>query len=54
MADHPAFWNVYLAADDVDAAAAKVAEAGGKVEAGPFDVMEHGRMVAIQDPTGRG
>ena len=52
MAGHPAFWNVYLATDDVDATAAKVEEAGGKVEAGPFDVMEHGRMVAIQDPTG--
>ena len=26
--------------------------AGGKVEAGPFDVMELGRMAAIQDPTG--
>jgi predicted enzyme related to lactoylglutathione lyase len=52
LAGHPAFWNVYLAADDVDASAAKVVEAGGKVEAGPFDVMEHGRMVAIQDPTG--
>ena len=52
LADHPAFWNVYLAADDVDASAARVVEAGGKIEAGPFDVMEHGRMVAIQDPTG--
>ena len=31
---------------------AKVAEAGGKVEAGPFDVMELGRMASIQDPTG--
>ena len=26
--------------------------AGGKVEAGPFDVMELGRMASIQDPTG--
>jgi uncharacterized protein len=52
MEGHPAFWNVYLAVDDVDAAAAKATEAGGKVEAGPFDVMEHGRMAAIQDPTG--
>ena len=33
MAGQPAFWNVYLAADDVDATAAKVEEAGGKVEA---------------------
>lgn len=52
MAGHPAFWSVYLAVDDVDAAAAKVESAGGKVEAGPFDVMELGRMAAIQDPTG--
>lgn len=49
---HPAFWGVYLAVDDVDATTARVADAGGKVEAGPFDVMEHGRMSAIQDPSG--
>jgi uncharacterized protein len=52
LAGHPAFWGVYLAVDDVDASAARVADAGGKVEAGPFDVMEHGRMASIQDPTG--
>jgi predicted enzyme related to lactoylglutathione lyase len=49
---HPAFCGVYLAVDDVDAATAKVEPAGGKVEAGPFDVMELGRMASIQDPTG--
>jgi predicted enzyme related to lactoylglutathione lyase len=52
MEDHPAFWGVYLAVDDVDAATAKVAGLGGEVEAGPFDVMEHGRMSAIKDPSG--
>ena len=52
MSGHPAFWGVYLAVDDVDATAAKVEGAGGKVEAGPFDVMDLGRMAAIQDPTG--
>ena len=52
LAGHPAFWGVYLAVDDVDAAVAKVEAAGGTVEAGPFDVMEHGRMAALQDPTG--
>ncbi|MGD9958669.1 VOC family protein [Nocardioides sp.] len=52
LSGHPAFWSVYLAVDDVDAATAKVAPAGGTVEAGPFDVMELGRMSAIQDPTG--
>ena len=52
MEGHPAFWGVYLAVDDVDAATAKVEAAGGKVEAGPFDVNENGRMSALQDPTG--
>jgi uncharacterized protein len=52
MEGHPAYWGVYLAVDDVDAASAKVEPAGGKVEAGPFDVQEAGRMAAIQDPTG--
>jgi uncharacterized protein len=52
MEGHPAYWGVYLAVDDVDAATAKVEPAGGKVEAGPFDVNEAGRMSAIQDPTG--
>jgi predicted enzyme related to lactoylglutathione lyase len=52
LAGHPAFWNVYLAVDDVDAVTALVAGAGGKDEAGPFDVVDAGRMAAIQDPTG--
>lgn len=52
LAGHPAFWGVFLAVDDVDAATAKVEPAGGTIEAGPFDVMEHGRMAAIKDPTG--
>jgi uncharacterized protein len=52
MEGHPAYWGVYLAVDDVDAATAKVEPAGGKVEAGPFDVNTNGRMSAIQDPTG--
>ena len=52
MEGHPAVWGVYLAVDDVDATAAKVEPAGGKVEAGPFDVDKNGRMAAIVDPTG--
>ena len=52
MEGHPAFWGVYLTVDDVDAAAALVEGAGGKVEAEPFDVMDLGRMASIQDPTG--
>jgi predicted enzyme related to lactoylglutathione lyase len=52
MDEHPPYWGVYLAVDDVDATTAKVAAAGGTVEAGPFDVTTAGRMSAIQDPTG--
>lgn len=52
LADHPAYWGVYLAADNVDEATAKVEAAGGRVDAGPFDVMDLGRMAAIADPTG--
>ena len=52
LAGHPAFWGVYLAVDDVDATAAKVVPAGGKVEAGPFDVMGLGRMASIPGPHG--
>src|SRR5262245_13726479 len=44
LAGHPAFWGVYITVDDVDATAAKVEPAGGRVEGGPFDVMELGRM----------
>ena len=47
-----AFWGLFLAVDDVDATAELVELAGGKLEAAPFDVMEHGRMAAVQDPTG--
>ncbi len=49
---HPAFWNVFLAADDVDAVAARVGPAGGVVEAEPFDFFGYGRTARIQDPTG--
>jgi predicted enzyme related to lactoylglutathione lyase len=52
LAGHPAFWGVYLTVDDLDATVAEVEPAGGKVEAGPFDVNDAGRMSAIQDPTG--
>ena len=35
----PPMWNTYIAVDDVDATAAKVAGAGGKLAMEPFDVM---------------
>ena len=48
----PPHWNSYVSVDDIDAAAAKVAPAGGTVIAPPFDVLDAGRMAVIQDPTG--
>lgn len=50
--DQQASWGVYLATDDVDAAAQKVEQAGGQVTVPPMDVMEHGRMAWVQDPAG--
>jgi predicted enzyme related to lactoylglutathione lyase len=38
--------------DHADESAAKAKQLGGQVLMEPFDVMEHGRMAIIQDPTG--
>jgi hypothetical protein len=45
-------WLLYVSVANADETAAKVASAGGKVPAGPFDVMEFGRMAVLQDPAG--
>jgi uncharacterized protein len=52
MAGIPPHWIPYIAVEDVDATAARVSELGGRVVMGPFDVMEHGRMIVLQDPSG--
>jgi uncharacterized protein len=53
VAQHvPPNWILYIAVDNVDTSAAMVKDLGGKVIAGPFDVMDAGRMAVIQDPTG--
>ena len=51
-ASGPPTWDSYVWVDDADASAAKVTEAGGKVLAGPFDVMEAGRMAVCADTEG--
>ena len=48
----PPHWTTYITVDDVDATAAKVESAGGKVHVPPFDVFDSGRMTMIEDPTG--
>ncbi len=52
--DAPCVWLVYLAVDDVDAAAAAIEEHGGQVIAGPIGVPGEGEMrfVLAMDPTG--
>ena len=44
--------NIYVAVDDVDAAAKRTVELGGKIVGEPMDVENVGRMSEIQDPTG--
>jgi hypothetical protein len=48
----PPHWNTYICVDSADDTAATAKKLGGKVILEPFDVMEHGRMANIQDPTG--
>ena len=49
--DRGPHWSVTFAVDDTDAAAAKAAELGGEVLAGPFDAPWV-RMAVIKDPPG--
>ena len=48
----PTQWNSYVAVDDVDAAAKRVEELGGKVRVPPTDIPNTGRFCVIADPTG--
>ncbi len=48
----PVHWNSYVTVDDLDGAAEKVKELGGELTAEPMDVMDVGRMLVLQDPTG--
>lgn len=48
----PPNWAVYIAVENADATAAKIAAAGGTVIMPPFDVMDLGRMAVAQDPAG--
>ena len=45
-------WTFYLGVDDVDATAATLVEAGGKVKLAPFDLPGVGRMAFVADPQG--
>ncbi len=47
-----ATWDVYFAAEDVDAVVQRVRDAGGSVEAEPFDLPVGARMAVVKDPFG--
>lgn len=48
----PPVWTTYINVDDLDAAVARVAPAGGHVIQAPMEVMEAGRMAVVADPSG--
>ncbi|HWT01306.1 MAG TPA: VOC family protein [Pyrinomonadaceae bacterium] len=50
--DMPSHWSTYVAVDDVDAAAKRTVELGGKVVMEPMDIPNVGRFCVINDPTG--
>lgn len=45
-------WIGYVAVDDVDASAARVAQAGGVVHRAPDDILGVGRFATVADPQG--
>ena len=48
----PPHWMAYVAVDNVDELAARVASLGGKVCVGPMDIPNVGRFAVVNDPTG--
>jgi predicted enzyme related to lactoylglutathione lyase len=48
----PPHVTTYVAVASADEAAKRAKAAGGKVMMEPFDVMQHGRVAVLQDPTG--
>ena len=50
--DVPPNWTSYVTVEDADAVTEKARELGAIPLAGPFDVMQAGRMAVLQDPQG--
>ncbi len=50
----PPCWMGYIAADDVDAAAAKLEKLGGKIHKPPQDIPGIIRFAVVADPQGAG
>jgi hypothetical protein len=54
MKEHgvPPHWEIYIAVAKVDESTKRAADLGANVLAGPFDVMDKGRMSVLKDPVG--
>jgi len=48
----PPHWISYVSVESADASASRATELGGEVIAGPFDILDVGRMAMLRDPTG--
>ena len=48
----PSHWNLYVTVSSADEAVKRATSLGATLLFGPFDVMAHGRMAVIQDPSG--
>ena len=48
------FWMGYVGTRDIAAALARLADAGGRVHRGPWDIPEVGRLALVTDPQGVG
>jgi uncharacterized protein len=48
----PPYWFNYVTVASADQAADRAGELGGTVHAGPFDVLDAGRMAVVADPAG--
>lgn len=51
MGDMPAFWSVYFAVEDCDAAVKQLQELGGALHMGPVDI-DPGRFAVVSDDQG--
>lgn len=51
-AGQPPTWTSYVKHSDIEAAAARAAEAGGAVLVPPMEIPGQGHMAVLQDPTG--
>ncbi|WP_175440412.1 VOC family protein [Micromonospora yangpuensis] len=50
--DQVPIWSTYVATDDADLVATRVAKAGGQVVVPPLEIFDQGRMAVFADPAG--